>query len=299
MYNNGKLVRDYFPVSYNGTPGLWDKVEWKFYGNAGSGSFTLGPEKTVQQDAPVFYDSSGYCNHGSIIGTLTTNSDTPRYTKSTGFTGTQYIHLTPPTTEVKTISLWAKWNSIPSGQSVILVDYGSQMGLGLMSTGILCSTSNAGNSYTFPKSGIVANTWYHFVIVKTGTTARDLYINGVKQTQTSSTSTWTYSVNELQLGKRNNTSDGFNGKLSDFRAYATTLSEDDVKELYNTSAFVTNNGVFAEYELYEDNLSDVKKRGLLETANFYENGAESGYALDTDKTRVASNYIISEDFIEI
>ena len=88
-------------------------------------------------------------------------------------------------------------------------------------------------------------------------------------------------------------------KVSDVRLYATALSEDDIKELYNTSAFVTNNGVFAEYELYEDNLSDVKKRGLLETADFYENGAESGYALDTDKTRVASNYIISEDFIEI
>lgn len=91
----------------------------------------------------------------------------------------------------------------------------------------------------------------------------------------------------------------FNGNISDVRLYATALSEDDIKELYNTSAFVTNNGVFAEYELYEDNLSDVKKTGLLETANFYENGAESGYALDTDKTRVASNYIISEDFIEI
>ena len=77
------MIRDFIPVSYNGTPGLWDKVEWKFYANAGSGSFTLGPEKTVQQDAPIFYDSSGYCNHGSITGTLTTNSDSPRYTKST------------------------------------------------------------------------------------------------------------------------------------------------------------------------------------------------------------------------
>ena len=42
---NNQLVRDFIPVSYNGTPGLWDKVEWKFYANAGSGSFTLGPEK--------------------------------------------------------------------------------------------------------------------------------------------------------------------------------------------------------------------------------------------------------------
>lgn len=45
LYDNNQLVRDFIPVSYNGTPGLWDKVEWKFYENAGSGSFTLGPEK--------------------------------------------------------------------------------------------------------------------------------------------------------------------------------------------------------------------------------------------------------------
>jgi len=69
--------------------------------------------------------------------------------------------------------------------------------------------------------------------------------------------------------------------------------------LYNTAAFVTDSGTFAEYEIYEDNLSDIKKTGLLETANFYENGAEDDYSLDTDKTRVASNYIISEEFIEI
>lgn len=42
---NNQLIRDFIPVSYNGTPGLWDKVEWKFYANAGSGSFTLGPER--------------------------------------------------------------------------------------------------------------------------------------------------------------------------------------------------------------------------------------------------------------
>jgi len=90
MYYQTALVRDFIPVSYNGTPGLWDKVEWKFYANAGTGNFTLGPEKTVQQDAPIFYDSSGYCNHGSITGTLTTNNDSPRYTKSVGMTAPGY-----------------------------------------------------------------------------------------------------------------------------------------------------------------------------------------------------------------
>ena len=54
LYDHNILVRDFIPVSYNGTPGLWDKVEWKFYANAGSGSFTLGPEK-VSGIYPVSY----------------------------------------------------------------------------------------------------------------------------------------------------------------------------------------------------------------------------------------------------
>lgn len=40
IYDNDALVRDYIPAQYkDGSIGLWDKVEKKFYGNAGSGSF--------------------------------------------------------------------------------------------------------------------------------------------------------------------------------------------------------------------------------------------------------------------
>ena len=35
--------------------------------------------------------------------------------------------------------------------------------------------------------------------------------------------------------------------MSDFRIYATALSADDVKELYNTIASVSNNGSFLTY----------------------------------------------------
>lgn len=193
-------------------------------------------------DSTIEYDCSGFENNGTRNNTFTWSSDTPKYSVSQNCTGTNYISLTSPSTEVKTISVWANWTTIPSGQSVIFVDNGSKMGLGLMSTGILCSTSGAGNSYTFSKSSLVANTWYHFVIVKTGTTTRKLYINGIEQTATTNTSTWTYSINELQLGKRSTTSDGFIGKLSDFRAYATELSEYDIKSLYKERGYIDNKG---------------------------------------------------------
>ncbi len=44
IYNNDTLVRDFIPVlDKNGTPCLYDKVEGKFYYNAGTGDFIAGP----------------------------------------------------------------------------------------------------------------------------------------------------------------------------------------------------------------------------------------------------------------
>lgn len=44
IYDNGTLIRDYVPdLTDDGQVGLYDLVEGKFYGNAGTGSFAIGP----------------------------------------------------------------------------------------------------------------------------------------------------------------------------------------------------------------------------------------------------------------
>ena len=43
IYDNDTLVRDFIPCIYDDAVGLWDKVEEKFYGNAGTGVF-IGSE---------------------------------------------------------------------------------------------------------------------------------------------------------------------------------------------------------------------------------------------------------------
>ena len=43
----------------------------------------------------------------------------------------------------------------------------------------------------------------------------------------------------------------FTGKMSDFRIYATALSESDIKDLYSTSAVVCDNGTVMAYSLEE------------------------------------------------
>lgn len=240
-------------------------------------------------------DCSGYTREGEIIGNLTTNSDTPRYDYVTSFDGKSYIQITSPSVEVRSVSFWAKWDSIPSGQSVVFVDQKSKMGFGLMSTGILCSC-NGISTNTFNKTSIVANKWYHFVIVNTGTaptsTSRDLFINGVKQIPTSNASNWTFDIDYLQVGKRSTTSDGFVGSISDFRMYVTPLTDNDVMDLYSTSTSVDNFGNLHCYEVDESTenlfkveyINEVSKLDInwtlrngeyaliLNPTNFYENG---------------------------
>lgn len=202
----------------------------------------------------IVYDSSGYQNNGTIIGNIQITNDSPKYAAAASFNGTSAINCASLTPEAKTISLWVKWDAIPSYQSVVFLDYKSKLGLGLMSTGILCGTSGPGSYNTFSKTGLIANTWYHFVVINPGEatgTDRKLYINGVQQEKTSNISNWTYNVDQIQIGKRSTTSDGLIGKISDVRLYTTVLSPEDIKELYQTSALLDRNQSLYVRELVE------------------------------------------------
>ena len=59
IYDNGTLVRDFIPCQkQDGTVGLWDDVNSAFYGNAGTGTFTAGPE--VKGTNKALIDGTGY-----------------------------------------------------------------------------------------------------------------------------------------------------------------------------------------------------------------------------------------------
>jgi hypothetical protein len=121
-------------------------------------------------------------------------------------------------------------------------------------------------------------------------TALKLYINGAYVSQVTTNGT-VYGSDMLNIGGRQGNAQ-YNGKISDFRIYTTALSAEDIKELYNTSAFICNNGTLCAYEFDEvtTSIPDIKKSGVIETVTYNE---------DFDVVAIYNNNIESKQIIEI
>jgi hypothetical protein len=112
-------------------------------------------------------------------------------------------------------------------------------------------------------------------------------VNGEEATGLASSSNnyWTQNTEDLQIGgKSDNMTNipAFNGYISDFRMYAAPLSADQVKELYDTSAWIDNLGDVSAIMLREgkswptrtvnayDESPQVEASGILRTENLIE-----------------------------
>jgi hypothetical protein len=94
----------------------------------------------------------------------------------------------------------------------------------------------------FNLSNFKNNEWNHVVTIRNGDSYQ-LFINGIEETRTTTNNYYVHNGNKIWLLNRNyNTSYAANASISDIRLYATVLSEEDTKELYNTSAIVDNLG---------------------------------------------------------
>lgn len=203
------------------------------------------------------YDTSGYQYNGNATTGLVASEDTARYKYCLQFNGTDsYIEAEPLPAETKTISVWLKtsWVFPPSGIRIAIHDKNSGLAIGWTTYALITRAAASGNGSTCNPTGTyVANKWNHIVVVKTGDTTRNIYING-QLMNTAVNNWWGADLNKLDIGIRHYNggySGYFDGQLSDFRAYATALTEADVKELYNTAASLSNNGTLFAYEYVE------------------------------------------------
>lgn len=243
------------------------------------------------------YDCSGYGNDGTVGGTLSINPDSSRYGSSTVFNGSDSLIDVPikPMSNF-TISSW--FNRSNEGQYITY--YAAK---DTYSTWICLENSryfmyDSNGSAHVGTYTSVKDAWQHIALVYNGSYLK-LYINGSFISQISNNTL--YSSNVLNIGGRQGNS-SYGGKMSDFRIYATALSADDIKELYNTPAFLTDNGTMEAYEFNESESGvDIKKNGIVEAPTLYETNTSlpSDVSLGTEKARIGENYITSNRIIEI
>lgn len=210
--------------------------------------FTLGTRTYTTE-----YDCSGYGNNGTISGTLTGSSDSSRYNASIVFNGSSKITSSSAASlyggNTATLTAWVNQtarNSSGDRACIIIGGYYLTISTAGYLSGYAYGKSPAG--YHTGSKLISLNTWTHLAIVWDGSYIKG-YINGVQDF--SVTCTGTFANNQtVQIGLEGSSRD-FRGKMSDVRIYATALSADDVKELYQTAASIDNKGNVYAYELEE------------------------------------------------
>lgn len=203
----------------------------------------------------IVYDVSGFGNHGTRSGKLYIDSDSPRNDCCYNYKQTGYIHKDDFNTYFSqfTIAYWIKIPSSITAQHFICGAFNNWTGNGFgawressAQQGYQCiMKSTAESNYgSFKADGIPHNTWTHIAYVYTGTQIKT-YINGsLVDTKTYGSNGQCYMPNVF-LGNSmfgNRTTENDEASMSDFRLYATALSDKDIAELYNSPMCITNNG---------------------------------------------------------
>ena len=230
-----------------------------------TGYSTMGLGSTTE------YDVSGYNYHGTKVGTLTYNSDTPRYSACTVFNGADATINCGNDFHVQgaknmSMSCWAyckDWAATTDNKYLL----SSQQTGGLI-LGYLNGTTVRARWHVYTASDLSASGykqadyetaltsgWHHFC----GTCDESqikLYLDGVLVKTTSVTNYGIHFHNSASMfigaeSTGSSYSDLFTGKISDVRIYYTTLTADQVVDLYSTAISISNSGALMGYELVE------------------------------------------------
>lgn len=222
-------------------------------------------------DDGIEYDVSGFERNGTKSN-MAYSSDTARYHTSSVFNKQTSRVLIPNiwNTSVKnpeiTFAFWMKrddyddlyphymYNDICSIYMYPNDQYaGNGYGLRISWKHDTASSSN-GNTWATGRT-IPADEWHH-VCFTTKDGVMKLYIDGVMHSginDRSSTGQYIGNYNNGFLGYRLNNGEvwSYGGELSDFRIYATALTADQVKQLYEAPISLANNGTLFANEFNE------------------------------------------------
>ena len=214
---------------------------------------------TLGYNDGIEYDCSGYGNHGTKVGNIVWSGDTARYSGSYMLTtNSSYISTTLNTSGYAnsyTFSYWAKISDMNMKMAFGFSD-GNRLNL-YPTNSIFCWNTGDSADNPFQNSGTNVTfasyngAWHHYTITGNGTTTT-LYIDGEKKGTAKAYRAITGTKLFLSGWNTETPYKWTGGNISDFRIYATALSESDVKSLYNVSASIDKTGVLSAYEFIEE-----------------------------------------------
>lgn len=237
----------------------------------------------VSRTNAIVYDTSGYGNNGEIYaydsdGKIEVSSDTLRYSMSThvissntatsSAAGTTYLYghcqLTNP--NQMTVAFWCKPikgynNSTTQGQFCTTAfefnnqSVGADYQYSAMNhrDGTVDINDSSSTAQCRPHINFIPNEWHHYVITydgQNGSTYQDGILYEAKSFESSKQldSFIGIVIGFSKAGEVWRKNDSY---YSDFRVYATALSAEDVKDLYELGATIDTNGVLSTYEFTE------------------------------------------------
>ena len=237
----------------------------------------------------IIKDSSGYGYDGTITGSITLSNDTKRYNScaSIGSASTCLTAQSIGTSENKfSFNIWCNPSSMPAGAKYFNVTLNSTMHFNFGCTsggGTSCQfLIFNGSNYKGPNGEftIPINEWHMWTGTYDGTTVK-LYKDGelvISKTEASSYS-MTIPNKWYFLGTGTNAQLGL---ASDIRLYCTTLSADDIKELYNVEARVDKRNNIHSYTFSESDAESISNTGIVTGHGIFE--SPSSDTLRYDKT---------------
>ena len=199
------------------------------------------------------YDCSGFCNNGTkMTDTITYTSDTAKYQVSNHFNGTydgiiiENLALKDIINSAVTYAFWIKPESESGARSVYFGSYNTGPSWSIEKTtgNVMRSYWNGSPDETCSGATITDGVWQHICLTKNGTNDIKIYINGIQKWASTATHSNLNFPTTYRIGRDTRSNDGtpYKGLMSDFRIYATALSADDVKSLYQNSAYIDSSG---------------------------------------------------------
>jgi hypothetical protein len=114
--------------------------------------------------------------------------------------------------------------------------------------------------------------WYFITLIRDATGVSKIYVNGELEKSGTNSNQINYTATTAELFTYSGSSYQFRGCISDFRIYATALSEQDVKDLYNVMASIDSSANMYTYEYYETNTNKprIRRTGVTDSSALIE-----------------------------